>query len=150
MAATVPPGPRRNHARQQRLRQLCALALTGGVALGVAAPASAASGPVDLPGTYVEQVQDEVDEVYPDGDPDFCGDLGFAVSHRAQLCGTFVGTVRGDGIWYFGDRFRGFETWTNPETGHVFRNDFSVPRLTRGDRLTTVRGRQSVSPRLRP
>ncbi len=109
----------------QHLRRLAAaLVLAGGAGVGVAAAASAGPDPVDLPGTYVEHWEDVLDEVIPDGDPDFCGDLGFAVVHHGEASGTFVGTVRGDGLWYFGDRFRGFETFANPETGHVFRHDF--------------------------
>jgi hypothetical protein len=109
----------------QCVRRLSALALAGGAACGLAAPASAASGPVELPGTYVEHWLDEVDEVFPDGDPRFCGDLGFDVVHHVEASGTFIGTLRGDGFWYFGDRSRGVETMTNPETGHVFRQEFT-------------------------
>jgi hypothetical protein len=109
----------------QPLRRLSALALAGGAALALAGPASATPRVVDLPGTYVEHWNDTFDQVIPDGDPDFCGDLGFPVVDHAEASGTFVATVRGDGLWYHGDRFRGFETITNPVTGHVLRRDFN-------------------------
>ncbi len=112
------------HAHQP-LRRLTALALAGGASLALATPVSAAPAPVELPGTFVEHWQDEVDEVFADGDQDFCGDLGFDVVHHVEAGGTFVGTVRGDGFWYYGDRSRGVETMTNPETGHVLRQEFT-------------------------
>lgn len=109
-----------------RPHRFAALALAGATTVAVAVPATAAAGSTaDLPRTYVEQWQDSIDENIADGDPGFCGDLGFDVRHTMEASGSFVGTRRGDQLWYFGDRFRGTETFSNPETGHVFRRDFA-------------------------
>ena len=108
----------------QHPRRFVALALASAATLAVALPASA-DPTVDLPGTYIEHWEDSIEQVFEDGDPEFCGDLGFDVVNHIEASGTFVGTVHGDGLWYFGSRFHGTETITNPETGHVFRRDFN-------------------------
>lgn len=74
----------------------------------------------------VEHWVDEYTVTYPDGSEDFCGDLGFDVVEHGELKGVFVGTPRGrEGLWYFGDRFSGSFTWSNPETGGEFTQVFA-------------------------
>lgn len=108
-----------------RHRHLALASAAAGVAAVLLATPASADPVVDLPGTVVEQWSDSGEQVFLDGDPEFCGDLGFDVVNGFDVRGTFVGTVRGDGLWSFGSRFHGSEWWTNPDTGHVFLREFA-------------------------
>ena len=86
----------------------------------------------------VEHFVDDYTVTHLDGSEDFCGDLGFDVVEHGEAKGVFVGTRRGrEGLWYFGDRFTGTTTWSNPETGREFRVEFSG---TNRDQLITDNG----------
>ena len=64
--------------------------------------------------------------------------LGFDVVEHGEAKGVFIGTRRGrDGLWFFGDRFTGTTTWSNPENGREFRIEFSG---TNRDQLITDNG----------
>ena len=103
------------------------------VPLLLAATATAASADRAL----VEHFVDDYTVTHLDGS-DFCGDLGFDVVEHGEAKGVFVGTRRGrDGLWYFGDRFTGTTTWSNPETERVFRIEFTG---THRDQLVTDNG----------
>ena len=92
------------------------------VPLLLAATATTASADPAL----VEHFVDEWTVTHLDGSEDFCGDLGFDVVEHFEVQGVFVGTRRGrDGIWYFGDRFTGTNSFTNSETGGEYRVEFS-------------------------
>lgn len=74
----------------------------------------------------VEHWVDDYTVTHVDGSVNFCGDLGFDVIEHGEAKGVFVATPRGrEGLWYGGARFTGTTTWTNPETGRVFRVEFA-------------------------
>jgi len=98
------------------------------VAVSAVAAALVAGGATaaDADPAFAEHWNDDVTEVFPDGSADFCGDLGFdVVEHRVEK-GSFVGVNRGpDGFFFGGATFRGTITWTNPENGRNYRNEFA-------------------------
>ena len=115
LAATGP-------ARPTTRRHLTVALAACSVPLLLAATATTASAEPAL----VEHWVDDYTVTHLDGSEDFCGDLGFDVVEHGEVKGVFVGTRRGrDGLWYFGDRFTGTTTFTNPETGAEYRNEFS-------------------------
>lgn len=112
-AAPVRPQPHRGLAL---VVAVCAAPL---LLLSTATPASAERA-------VVEHWVDDYTVTHLDGSEDFCGDLGFDVIEHGEAKGVFVATPRGrEGLWYGGARFTGTTTWTNPETGRVFRMEFA-------------------------
>ena len=120
IAHTVQTGGRRD--RRTTRRPLTVALAACSIPLLLAATATTASADPAL----VEHFVDDWTVTHLDGSEDFCGDLGFDVVEHLEVKGVFVGTQRGrDRIWYFGDRFTGMHTFTNPETGREFREVFS-------------------------
>ena len=114
-------------------RRLTVALAAGSVPLLLAATATTASADRAI----VEHWVDDYTVTHLDGS-DFCGDLGFDVVEHGEAKGVFIGTRRGrDGLWYFGDRFTGTTTWSNPENGREFRIEFSG---TNRDQLITDNG----------
>ena len=108
--------------RPARGRRLTVALAACSVPLLLAATATTASA--DPP--IVEHWVDDYTVTHLDGSEDFCGDLGFDVVEHGEAKGVFVGTRRGrEGLWYFGSRFTGTTTWSNPETGLEFRQEFA-------------------------
>src|SRR5690349_6871071 len=91
---TRPPGRAVEEApmtRTQRRSRLSTVAVSALAAALVAGGASSAdAGPA-----FVEHWDDDFSLVHPDGDPDFCGDLGFDVVEHVRESGSFVGVNRG-------------------------------------------------------
>lgn len=105
-----------------RRRLTVSLAAACCVPLLLAATATTASAERAV----VEHWVDDYTVTHLDGSEDFCGDLGFDVVEHGEAKGVFVGSRRGrDGLWYFGARFTGTTTWSNPDSGRVFRLEFS-------------------------
>jgi hypothetical protein len=119
---------------QRRVRWSTVAASAAAAALVAGGATSADAGPA-----FVEHWDDDFSFVHPDGSADFCGDLGFDVVEHVQESGSFVGVNRGpDGLWYGAAKFRGTITWTNPENGRNYRNEYSGS--DRDQKVTDVDG----------
>jgi hypothetical protein len=86
------------------------VALSGGAALA-AGPPVVREAPLKFTDSHIEQEEHE----------DFCPDLDFDVLYTLEMTGgLFLGSRRGSGPLYFGQRFHLTETWENVENGRVF------------------------------
>ena len=89
---------------------------------GLSGIPSALAGPATV--EHVEWV-DSV--LYPAGTGENCPDLDFDVLWTVDERGTIVTQTRGkDGLWYWSGRFHGTQSWSNPATGDVYTNTYSI------------------------
>lgn len=102
-----------------RVRRLAAATCAAAAVMAGAAVASADPA-------FVVHFDDEFNETWPAGDPEFFCDLDFDVVEQFQQSGTFVGGTRGqDGAFYGGIRFHGTNTFSNPANGNTYQARFA-------------------------
>ena len=96
-------------------------------ALGLGLAVMVAATPATAGPATVEHVEWVESVLYPAGTGENCPDLDFDVLWTVDEKGTIVTQTRGkDGLWYWSGRFQGTQSWSNPATGDVYSNAYSV------------------------